>query len=84
MRDRAATTELGMGASERRAQQESKVLGTPRRNEPRAALARPGQGAASARTVGSGLWVVHGRVRHARSERGEGVDGAAQRVVMAP
>ena len=39
MRDRAATTELGMGASERRAQQESKVLGTPRRHEPRAALA---------------------------------------------
>jgi hypothetical protein len=57
MRDRAATTELGMGASERRAQQESKVLGTPRRNEPRAALARPGQCAASARTACAGLRV---------------------------
>ena len=43
MRDRAATTELGMGASERRAQQVSKVLGTPRRNEPRTSLARPGK-----------------------------------------
>ena len=37
----------------------SQILGTPRRNEPRAPLARPGQGAASARTVGSGLRVVH-------------------------
>jgi hypothetical protein len=72
MRDRAATTELGMGASERRAQQESKVLGTPRRNEPRAALARPRQAAASSRTAGSGLRVVYGRVRHARSEGGQG------------
>src|SRR4029077_3200867 len=34
-------------------------------------LARPGQDAASARTVGSGLRVVHGRVRHARSERSQ-------------
>jgi tetratricopeptide (TPR) repeat protein len=37
----------------------SKILGTPRRNEPRASLARPGQGAASARTAGSGVRVVH-------------------------
>ena len=37
----------------------SKVLGTPRRNEHGAALARPGQGAASARTARSGLRVVH-------------------------
>jgi hypothetical protein len=63
MRDRAATTELGMGASERRAQQESKVLGTPRRHEPRTALARPRQGAASARTASSGVRVVYGGVR---------------------
>ena len=33
----------------------------------------------SARTVGSGLRLVHGRVRHARSERGE---GAARRVCI--
>ena len=39
----------------------------------RAALARPGQGAASARTACSGLRLVHRRVRHARSEGGEGV-----------
>ena len=37
----------------------SQILGTPRRHEPRAALARPGQGAASARTARSGLRVVH-------------------------
>ena len=37
----------------------SEVLGTPRRNEPRTPLARPGQGAASARTARSGLRVVH-------------------------
>jgi hypothetical protein len=36
---------------------------------PDAALVRP----TSARTVGSGLRVVYGGVRHARSERGEGV-----------
>ena len=40
----------------------SQVLGTPRRHEPRTPLARPGQGAASARTACSGLRVVHGRV----------------------
>src|SRR5262249_25464239 len=51
----------------------SQILGTPRRHEPRTPLARPGQGAASARIVGSGLRVVHGGVRHARSEGGEGV-----------
>jgi tetratricopeptide (TPR) repeat protein len=37
----------------------SKILGTPRRDEPRTPLARPGQGAASARTAGSGVRVVH-------------------------
>ena len=42
-----------------RASATSKVLGTPRRNEPRTPLARPGQGAASARTACSGLRVVH-------------------------
>src|SRR5262249_37797870 len=40
-------------------------------------LARSGQSAAGARTVGPGARVVHGGLRHARSERGEGV---AQRV----
>src|SRR5262249_57241821 len=53
----------------------SKILGTPRRHEPRPPLARPGQGAASARTAGSGVRVVYGGVRYARSERGEGVVG---------
>src|SRR5262249_22445733 len=53
----------------------NKILGTPRRHEPRTPLARPGQGAASARTAGSGLRVVHGRLRHPRSERGEGAAG---------
>ena len=51
----------------------SKILGTPRRHEPRAPLARPGQGAASARPAGSGLRVV--QVRHARSEGSEGAAG---------
>jgi class 3 adenylate cyclase len=36
-----------------------KILGTPRLHEPRAPLARPGQGAASPRTARSGLRVVH-------------------------
>jgi hypothetical protein len=49
----------------------------PERHEPRAPLARPRQGAASARTVGSGVRVVYGGVRHARSERGK---GSARRV----
>ena len=38
----------------------------------RAALARPGQAAASSRTARSGLRLVHRRLRHARSEGGEG------------
>ena len=37
----------------------SKILGTPRRNEHCAPLARPGQAAASARTACSGLRLVH-------------------------
>jgi hypothetical protein len=37
----------------------SQILGTPRLHEPRTPLARPGQGAASARTAGSGVWVVY-------------------------
>jgi tetratricopeptide (TPR) repeat protein len=48
----------------------SQILGTPRRHEPRTPLARPGQGERSARTVGSGLRVVHRGLRHARSEGG--------------
>jgi len=58
-----------------RPQTTSKILGTPRRHEHRAALARPGQAAASTRTAGSGLRVVYGGVRHARSEGGEGAAG---------
>jgi hypothetical protein len=44
-------------------------------NEHGAALAGSGQGAASARTVGSGLWVVHGGVRDAGFEGGQGAVG---------
>src|SRR5262249_39839914 len=54
----------------------SKILGTPHRHEPRTPLARPGQGEGSARTAGSGLRVVHGGFRHARSEGSEVVAGA--------
>ena len=64
-------------------QQQAKVLGTPRRNEPRAALARPGKGAASSRTARSGLRLVYGRLRHARSEGGEGVAGRIGSVTRA-
>jgi hypothetical protein len=60
-----------------------KVLGTARRNEHGAALARPGQGERSARNAGSGLRVVHRRLRHARSERGEGAAGGVG-VMSAP
>ncbi len=42
---------------------------------PRTPLARPGQGAASARTACSGLRVVYGGVRHARSAGREGASG---------
>ena len=58
-----------------RAQAASKVLGTTRSDEHGAALARPGQAAASARTARSGLRLVHRRLRHARSEGGEGAAG---------
>jgi hypothetical protein len=44
-------------------------------NEPRTPLARPGQGAAGARTACSSFWVVYGGLRDARSEGGEGVAG---------
>jgi len=44
-------------------------------HQPRTPLARPGQGAASARTASSGLRVVHWGPRHARSEGCEGVAG---------
>ena len=53
----------------------SKILGTARCHEHGAPLACPGQAAASARTSCSGLRLVYGRVRHARSEGGEGVVG---------
>jgi hypothetical protein len=45
------------------------------RRQPRGSLARPGQAAASPRTACSDLRLVHGGVRHARSERGEGAVG---------
>ena len=60
----------------------SQILGTPRRHEPRAPLARPGQGAASARTACSGLRLVHGGLRHARSEGGEGAAGGVGGVTV--
>ena len=46
-----------------------------RRNEPCPPLVRPGQAAASSRSVCSGSRMVHRRLRHARSEGGEGVAG---------
>jgi hypothetical protein len=53
----------------------SQILGTPGRNESGTPLAQPGQGAASSRTARSGLPLVYGRFRHARSEGGEGAAG---------
>src|ERR1700733_405876 len=50
--------------------------GKPAR-KPRTPLARPGQAAASLRTAGSGLRLVHGGVRYAGSEANQ---GAARRV----
>ena len=60
-----------------RARAAGKVLGTARRDEHGAALARSGEAAASSRTARSGLRLVHRGLRHARSEGGE---GAARRV----
>ena len=51
----------------------SEILGTPRRYEHGAALARSGQAAGSSRTPRSGLRLVHRRFRHARSKGSEGV-----------
>ena len=45
------------------------------RAEPRASLALPGEAAASSRAAGSGVRLVYGRLRHARSEGGEGAAG---------
>src|ERR1700733_15930237 len=53
--------------------QQARSLGTARSNGHGAALARPREDTASSRTARSGLWMVHRRVRHARSERGPGV-----------
>jgi hypothetical protein len=50
----------------------SKILGTPRHHEHGAALARPGKAAAGSRSSRSGLWLVHRRLRHARSQGGKG------------
>src|SRR5438128_2390474 len=51
------------------------VIRTACSNEPCAPLALSGQGAASPRTACSGLRVVYGGVRHARSEGGESTAG---------
>ena len=50
-----------------------KVMGTARCDKHGAPLARSGEAAASSRTARSGLRLVHRRLRHARSEGGEGV-----------
>jgi hypothetical protein len=55
-----------------------------RMNEPRTPLARPGQGKRSARTAGSGLRVVHRRLRHARSEGSKGAAGGVGGVLDNP
>ena len=73
--DSAKGAEAFRARTRRRTPTTSKILGTPRRHEPRTPLARPGQGAASARTACSGLRLVHEGFRHARSEGGEGVAG---------
>ena len=52
-------------------EQQAEVIRTTRRNKPCAPLARPGQDAASSRTARSGLRLVYGGFRHARSEGGE-------------
>ena len=44
-------------------------------NEPQRGFGATKQDAASARTAGSGLPLVHGGLRHARSEGGEGIAG---------
>ena len=74
-RSRSQCGSLFRARPHRRPTAASQILGTPRRHEPRAPPARPGQGAASARTVGAGARPVHRRVRHARSEGGEGLAG---------
>ena len=74
-RDAAKAEDVFRARPRRRPPTTSQILGTPRRHEPRAPLARPGQGAASARTARSGLRLVHGGLRHARSEGSEGVAG---------
>ena len=56
---RGSTGLLRPGYKLRPAKQARKIFGTPRRDEPRAALPRPGQAAASARTARSGVRVVH-------------------------
>ena len=56
-----------------RASAAGKVLGTARRDEHGAALARSGQAGSGSRASRSGLRLVHRRLRHARSEGGQGV-----------
>ena len=62
--DPAKAETLFRARPRRRLPTTSQVMGTPRLHEPRPPLARPGQGAASARTAFSGLRVVYGRLRH--------------------
>ena len=58
--DAAKAEDVFRARARGRASATSEILGTPRRNEPRAPLARPGQAAASSRTACSGLRLVHG------------------------
>ena len=53
----------------------SQVLGTPRHHEHGAALAQSGQAGEGSQSSRSGLWLVHRRLRYARSEGGESVAG---------
>src|SRR5262249_57292469 len=53
------------------------TVGIARRDEPRAAVGRARPPSGGARTARSHLRLVHRRLRHARSERGEGAAGRA-------
>ena len=79
-RDRAARrkqTRRGPGLPSardpHRASPTNEIAGIARHHQPRPALEGPGQAGGSARSTRSGLRLVHRRLRHARSERGEGV-----------
>src|SRR5271169_5399408 len=54
---------------------ERQALGIVRCDEPRPTVARPRQARAGARAAGPGLRLVHRRLRHAGSARGQGAVG---------